>query len=175
MHLLASTAIFLVFYTDPVSAQSSTETYTYDPLGRLIVVETSGGQNDDETHSICYDDAGNRTEYKSTSDGSASTCTGGGSGGGTPPPPPPPPPPPSVIQITDNNLTVLPAHQSTYSCFSGNLFGTWYGFCSLTANNIQVYNSFIIPPTSPTDPGYSMTVSHRLDVTSAAYGTGVSP
>lgn len=96
--LLVSSAMVLVFAIDPVSAQSSTETYTYDALGRLIVSDTSGGQNDDEVHSICYDKAGNRVEYTSKSDGSTSSCVDDGSGsggGGTPPPPPPPPPPPT--------------------------------------------------------------------------------
>lgn len=43
-----------------VSAQSSTKTYTYDALGRLILVETTGGQTDGEARAYEYDKAGNR-------------------------------------------------------------------------------------------------------------------
>lgn len=89
--------------SSPLIAQSSTETYTYDALGRLVEAETAGGQNQGESHSLCYDPAGNRLRYKATSDGSAAPCvdTGSGSsGGGTTPPPPPPPSgnsPPSAV------------------------------------------------------------------------------
>lgn len=89
------TACVLALQSSPAAAQQSTETYAYDALGRLIKVEVSGGQNDDEVHSLCYDPAGNRTTYEARSDGQGAACvTAGepGSGGGTPPPPPPPPP-----------------------------------------------------------------------------------
>lgn len=68
---------------------SSTEEYTYDSLGRLITVDTTGGQNDDEVHSVCYDSSGNRVEYTATSDGTTATCVNDGSSGSPPPPPPP--------------------------------------------------------------------------------------
>lgn len=97
--LLTTSAVSFVLWSSDVYAQSSSETYTYDALGRLVVVETTGGQNDDEVHSICYDDAGNRTEYTSTSDGTASGCSGGG--GVVPPPPPPPPPSAGSIAVAD--------------------------------------------------------------------------
>lgn len=56
-------------------AQNSTETYTYDSLGRLVVANTSGGSNNAEAHSICYDKSGNRTQYDSKSDGTSAICT----------------------------------------------------------------------------------------------------
>lgn len=56
---------------------SETVTYTYDELGRLVAVATSGGPNDALAVSTTYDPAGNRTNY------AVST-------GGTPPSPPPP-------------------------------------------------------------------------------------
>jgi YD repeat-containing protein len=59
---------------------SETVTYTYDALGRLIAVTTSGGPNDGQAIVTCYDRAGNRMSH--------SVATG------TPPPPCPPPPPP---------------------------------------------------------------------------------
>ena len=69
---------------------SETQTYSYDALGRLVAVQYSGSANNGRAHSLCYDAAGNRTQYKSSASGSLATC--GGGGGGTPPPPPPPPP-----------------------------------------------------------------------------------
>lgn len=60
-------------------AQTSTETYTYDALGRLVVANTSGGSNNAEAHSICYDQSGNRTQYDSKSDGTSAICTDLGS------------------------------------------------------------------------------------------------
>lgn len=61
---------------------SETTVYTYDALGRLVAVATSGGPNNGLNVATCYDGAGNRATY------SAGT-------GGPPPPPCPPPPPPS--------------------------------------------------------------------------------
>ena len=61
---------------------SETQTYTYDALGRLVAVQYSGTVNTGQAHSLCYDAAGNRTQYKSSSSGSLATC----GGGGTPPP-----------------------------------------------------------------------------------------
>lgn len=53
---------------------SETQTYVYDELGRLVAVTSSGTINNGQKHSICYDAAGNRTEYKSDSAGSGLTC-----------------------------------------------------------------------------------------------------
>jgi YD repeat-containing protein len=149
-----------------VQAQSSTESYDYDALGRLITVETSGGQNNGEVRAICYDDAGNRTDYEATTGSASLSCAGGT------PPPPPPPPPPSTIQITDNNLNVLAAHQSTYQCSIGGFSGYNWEFCSLTSNGVKVYDAYSSPNL---DPGYSIQPPKRLDVQSSYYGTGVSP
>jgi hypothetical protein len=86
-------------------AQSSTRTYAYDALGRLTAVTVSGGQNNGEAHSICYDSAGNRTQYGSTSNGVLAACAGSALPPPPPPPPlPPPPPPPSssgLLSIND--------------------------------------------------------------------------
>lgn len=90
-------------------AQQSTENYRYDALGRLVAVDTTGGQNDQEVHSLCYDKSGNRVEFKATSDGTEADCvdqgegSGSGGGGGDPPPPPPPPPPTNNPPITTND------------------------------------------------------------------------
>ena len=51
-----------------------TITYTYDALGRLVKTVSSGTVNNNQTHSICYDEAGNRVTYKSDSGGSAASC-----------------------------------------------------------------------------------------------------
>ena len=84
--LLTGASLGALFLAGLAQAQSSTETYTYDALGRLISVETAGGQNNNETHSICYDDAGNRTQYVSDASGQTAGC-GGSSGGNNPPEP----------------------------------------------------------------------------------------
>lgn len=65
-----SAAIFLS--TPALSGE--TQTYTYDALGRLIAITSSGTINNGQKRSICYDPAGNRTEYKSDSTGSGLAC-----------------------------------------------------------------------------------------------------
>lgn len=72
--LLVSTSLVALSCAVIVNAQSSTETYTYDALGRLIKVVTTGGQNSGETQSICYDKAGNRTAYASNTSAGATLC-----------------------------------------------------------------------------------------------------
>lgn len=100
------------------SAQQSTENYKYDVLGRLVAVETAGGQNDEEVHSLCYDAAGNRVEFKATSDGTEAACVsqgtaGGGSGGGGGEDPPPPPPPGNNPPATQNDSVFGNCYAST--------------------------------------------------------------
>jgi hypothetical protein len=58
---------------------SETVTYSYDALGRLVAISTSGGPNSGQNVRTCYDPAGNRTSYTVAT--------------GTPPAPCPPPPP----------------------------------------------------------------------------------
>jgi YD repeat-containing protein len=85
---LASTSLAAMSCAMMASAQSSTESYTYDALGRLVRVVTDGGQNNGETQAICYDSAGNRTVY-------ASNTSAGATGCGTPSPTPSPTPTPT--------------------------------------------------------------------------------
>ena len=87
------------------TAQSSTETYTYDALGRLVVAQTAGGQNNNETHSLCYDASGNRSRVLATSNGSSANCidTGAGSAAPTPTPTPTPTPAPNNPPTTVND------------------------------------------------------------------------
>src|SRR5688572_7479957 len=63
---------------------SDTVTYTYDALGRLVAVSTSGGPNNGQAVSTGYDPAGNRAAY----------CVTGASGPAAPACPPPGSPPP---------------------------------------------------------------------------------
>lgn len=74
------------------SAQQSTKTYTYDALGRLVSSVTSGGQNDGQAYSSCFDDGHNRTAYEAVNDGSIAACVDIGTVGGTPDPDPDPGP-----------------------------------------------------------------------------------
>lgn len=55
---------------------SETQTYVYDELGRLVTVGSSGTVNNNQRHSICYDSAGNRTQYKSNAANGGLTCPG---------------------------------------------------------------------------------------------------
>ena len=64
----------------PCSAQAQeTITYTYDELGRLKTVSSSGSVNNGQTTSVTFDAAGNRTNY--TVSGSPNG-SGNGNGGG---------------------------------------------------------------------------------------------
>lgn len=75
--LLPNIAIGLVLVSPSAAfAQSSTETYTYDALGRLIKVVTTGGANNNETQSICYDAVGNRMGYVANTSAGATVCSG---------------------------------------------------------------------------------------------------
>lgn len=56
------------------ASASEIQEYTYDALGRLVAVEYSGSVNSGQAHSICYDPAGNRTVYKSSSTGGLAGC-----------------------------------------------------------------------------------------------------
>lgn len=92
-----------------ISAQTSSEEYSYDALGRLVIAETSGGTNDGETHSLCYDSAGNRTQYSATSDASVAACVDQGSGPvgpGEDPEQEPPPPTNNPPTTTNDSVTV---------------------------------------------------------------------
>lgn len=63
------------------AAASETQTYSYDALGRLVAVQYSGTPSAGQAHSLCYDPAGNRIQYKSSAAGTLAACP-------TPPPPP---------------------------------------------------------------------------------------
>lgn len=90
---LAGVSLASMTFAATAEAQSSTETYTYDALGRLVKVQTSGGQNDGETRDIAYDHAGNRTSYAACTAGLCSP---------TPSPTPTPTPTPSAsFSISD--------------------------------------------------------------------------
>lgn len=69
------------------ASADETQSYVYDELGRLVAVQYSGSVNNNQAHSLCYDPAGNRTLYKSSSAGALTSCAGG-----TPAPSPTPTP-----------------------------------------------------------------------------------
>lgn len=62
--LRAGLILTLVVAMLPASA-SETKTYTYDALGRLVTVSSSGTVNNGHTDAIAYDPAGNRTSFNS--------------------------------------------------------------------------------------------------------------
>lgn len=58
------------------AASAQTVTYTYDALGRLRASSVSGGANHGTSTAICYDAAGNRSQYVTVVGGPASCSTG---------------------------------------------------------------------------------------------------
>lgn len=182
--VFASASLATVCCASLASAQSSTESYTYDELGRLVTVVTSGGQNNTETQSICYDAAGNRTEYRANASNGATLC------------PPVPqaatvaaarsaslaplfssastPAEPNMV-LTGPDLTVLPEHSSTYRCALVNRpdLGIYSGGCWLIANDVAVYQSE--DGSVELDTGYSLRSPGVLQVAADRYGTGEAP
>lgn len=73
-----------------------TVTYTYDALGRLVVVRASGSVNANTVRSLCYDAADNRTEYRASTVGASTSCSGVPTPTPTPTPSPTPAPSPSI-------------------------------------------------------------------------------
>ena len=63
---LVSLLLALSIAANDAQAQSSTETYTYDELGRLIKVDVQGGGQNGEERVYTYDQADNRTQVVST-------------------------------------------------------------------------------------------------------------
>jgi Calx-beta domain len=93
--LLTASLTALAIVPTSVTA-GETAVFTYDELGRLVKTTQTGTINNSEAHSICYDAAGNRTQYGSTSNGVVAACASSA-------PPAPPPPPPSSGLLTVNN------------------------------------------------------------------------
>lgn len=73
---LPASAFVLAALWHSASWASETQAFVYDELGRLVSVSSTGTVNNGQKHSICYDAAGNRTQYKSDSAGVGITCTG---------------------------------------------------------------------------------------------------
>lgn len=71
-------------------------TYTYDSLGRVRIVQSSGTVNSSRAASYCYDPAGNRTAAKADAGGALATCTS------TPAPTPTPTPSTPSMSISDS-------------------------------------------------------------------------
>jgi hypothetical protein len=56
------------------AAAGEVKSYTYDALGRLVVVQSAGTVNDGEVDSLCYDRAGNRKSFRSNNAGGIVNC-----------------------------------------------------------------------------------------------------
>lgn len=91
--------LLIIPMASPALAQQ-VEQHDYDALGRLAATDTDGGINNGENRSQCYDPAGNRTFYRSETDGTAANCAAPPAqnlpGSDPPPPPAPSPTPPSA-------------------------------------------------------------------------------
>ncbi len=89
---LGACSVLVLAATGAVIAQSSTKTYEYDALGRLVEARTAGGANNNEAHEICYDAAGNRTRFRATNNGTSIDCLTGSAPTPSPTPTPTPTP-----------------------------------------------------------------------------------
>lgn len=112
---LASTSLAAMSCAMMASAQSSTETYTYDSLGRLVKVVTTGGQNNSETQAICYDKADNRTQYVANNSAGATGCITAPTP--TPTPTPAPTPTPTPTPTPGNNPPVTQNDSVSGQCY----------------------------------------------------------
>jgi len=65
---------FLAFGLAAASAANETIEHNYDALGRLIISQSEGTVNDEETRSLCYDAAGNRTKFVSDDAAAVASC-----------------------------------------------------------------------------------------------------
>lgn len=57
---------------------SETKTYTYDALGRLVLVKSTDDVNNNQAYSYCYDKAGNRIRYVANQTGTPANCVNTG-------------------------------------------------------------------------------------------------
>jgi len=129
--IAAVTALLLCGVATTAIAQDQ-RTYTYDALGRLIEQVSNGAPNNNEVHSICYDAAGNRTQYRTSTDGSSGNCDPGIPGTTptpSPTPTPTPTPTPSPTPTPTGNNPPVTVNDST----SGNCYTL--KFVNLTAND----------------------------------------
>ena len=115
--LYGFTALLLCGVATAAIAQDA-RTYTYDALGRLIEQESTGTPNNGEVHSICYDAAGNRTQYRTSEDGSSAGCDPGIPGAAPTPTPSPSPTPTPTPTPTGNNPPITVNDSSSGDCYS---------------------------------------------------------
>lgn len=86
---------------------SESITYTYDALGRLVVAQSDGTVNDNQTHSLCFDPAGNRTKYRADDAGALPSCA---------PTPSPMPSPTAPAMPTSNTAPTAVSDSNNMSC-----------------------------------------------------------
>ena len=143
LYLTSGIGAALVCSLGAGGSASETKTYTYDALGRLVQAQSSGTVNNQDTSSICYDPAGNRTQYKSDGAGSVVNCGSGSSNN-------PPVTQSDSVQVGCNQTTTVNVTAND-SDPDGNLPLTLIsvavnsGFASATvasASSVQVTGSF---------------------------------
>jgi hypothetical protein len=74
VQLLAPFCVACVLTLSHPAFANETKSYTYDVLGRLVTAQSSGTVNNGEVNSLCYDHAGNRKTYRSSSVGAMASC-----------------------------------------------------------------------------------------------------
>lgn len=123
--------LLVIPMANPALAQQ-VEQHDYDALGRLAATDTDGGINNGENRSQCYDPAGNRTFYRSETDGTAANCAAppAQSLPGSDPPPPPAPSPTPPLANTPPTAT----DDTAYGPCNGE------GIFNITANDRDAEN-----------------------------------
>jgi YD repeat-containing protein len=149
--LLLGTAIGAVFLPASVHGQE-TANYTYDPLGRLVHVATTGGPNNGQATAATYDPAGNRSNYP----------VGGVGGAPAPPPPPPspPPPPPPPPPPSNNPPTPVADTGSQQRCTTASY--------NVTANDSDPDGDYPLTVTAVSGLGFSVLSGTTIQFTSGS-------
>ena len=160
---LLSAAPIVSFLPASANAQSSTEVYTYDALGRLIMVKVTGGSNSNQTRSYCFDKASNRTTYVLKTDGLFASCVT--TGASSPAPAPTPTPAPSITvnnaSAEEGGAIVFTVRLSSASSSSISVnYATAYG----TAGSSDIYPTSGLLTFTANQISKTLSVSTKHDV-----------
>lgn len=120
-----------------VAQAQSTETYVYDALGRLIKVDSAGGNSDGMTRAICYDNAGNRIEYQVAQQSVPANCVSAPAP--TPTPTTTPTPTPTPTQTPTPTPSNTPPQANT-DFVSGECFGST--LVNVTSNDTDAEGNY---------------------------------
>ena len=147
-------ALFGAISAGMVSSSSANEgvTYTYDALGRLKAVTTTGTVNNGQAYSWCYDDAGNRQAAQTSKTGALADCSG------------PPAPSISISNGADFEGSPILFQVTLSSSYSSNI-SVSYATANGTAGAYDFYATSGVVTFSPGQTSKSILVNTKTDVT----------